>query len=261
LPKITPTVKNSKKPKEIKIDIGNYNPKPKVKRKIVKLKDKEIRVIKANDKTLSYRIRFGENKSKILQLSPKGRTLIKKYPELIDFISKHFFNHSQAKDYFLNNSKLDLKLSLIYKNGLNHKKLLKLDVYFKKEKKNHVYFFKESENILANKEFMANQVFQKFGIKTIKPHFAFTDLVKRENVICYDFSNLRTFNEAIESDYITNKERDEINKKINNIKSFLELPVRKYPKKGIIDYTNVTNIFVKKVNGKIELYFTDLAVW
>jgi hypothetical protein len=139
-----------------------------------------------------------------------------------------------------------------------------MNLFLKKENISKDYFLKMVEapmsSFLANNEFIANQAFQKYGINTIKPHLAFTDNLSRKSIIAYDFTGLKTMGEAYLDKKITTKELKSIQNKIHKLTELNFLPVSVGNKRGIGDFEKLSNIFVKRVDGKIDVYFTDLLI-
>jgi hypothetical protein len=246
--------------KKPEINIGKIDPNFKVKRKVVNKDEKQLRVSKVNSKTQFYSVKL--NKSEILHLSVLGKKLIKKYPELLKFISKNISFESKYSKYSTKTFNLEIR-KLKNSDGYNNLKILKLDLFLKDKMETKSFFLKVTqEDYLANNEFLANQVFQKYGINTIKPHFAFTNISKRESVIVYDFTNLNNLKKDLYSGKISEKEIIEIKNKINFIKNHDKLPTSPdYYKKSIGDFENYSNIFYQRnKNGNLDIYFTDLLV-
>lgn len=249
------------KPKGITVNTGKINVKAKETRRWFKTNNKEIKVVKRNGKTNNYTVFLNKNKTKILQLSAFGKE-ITKHPEIITFIENNIFeNKKKGGDKFENN-----KLNLFLKNinrehAYNSNQWLNLIIEFKEKNENRNLFIKIAENkkYLANNEFIANNAFEKYGINVLKPHFAYTDLAKKRSVIAYDFTNMNTLYFYKKKGLLTTLEIKEIYKKIKKLEKH-RLPLTSDKKKGIADYNNETNIFVKKNNEKIDLYFSDLII-
>jgi hypothetical protein len=243
------------------VSIGEINPKPKVKRKVVNVSEKQLRVTKVNGKTQFYSVRLNEHEH--LHLSVLGKKFVKEHPEMVKFISENLNNNFKKLNFENKSLKLKLK-KIISKDGLNNEKLLKIDLFLKETKEEKSFFLKVAgKDFLSKNEFLANQAFQKYGINTIKPHFSFTNTSTRKSIIVYDFSNLKTVKELLSENKLTSLELVEINKKISSIynSKALSTYVHDYNKKNIFDFTDFKNIFVKRnKEGVIELYFTDLAI-
>ncbi len=243
------------------VSMGNINPKPKVKRKVVNVSEKQLRVTKVNGKTQFYSVRLNEHEQ--LHLSVLGKKFVKENPEVVKFISESINNNFKNLKYKDNNLSIQLK-KINSTAGLNTEKLLKIDLTFKNTNESKSFFLKVAKaDFLAKNEFLANQAFQRFGINTIKPHFAFTNTKARKSVIVYDFSGLKTLQELVNKKRITSSEIKEIKSKIDSIYNEKILPTYKddYNKKNIFDFDNNRNIFVKRnKEGVLEIYFTDLAI-
>jgi len=242
------------------VSIGKINPKPKVKRKVVNVSEKQLRVTKVNGKTQFYSVRLNEHEQ--LHLSVLGKKFVKENPEVVKLISKEITQISKKTTY--NAERFSLEVRPIEESlGFNNLKLLKLDLFLKDKGERKSFFLKVTqEDYLANNEFLANQVFQKFGINTIKPHFAFTNLSKRESVIVYDFTSFRNLEKDINKKLLTKTELIEINKKIKLIQEHKKIPTKPdFNQKRIGDFENFSNIFYKRnKDGNLELYFTDLLL-
>ncbi|NCP72133.1 hypothetical protein GW835_01945 [archaeon] len=242
------------------VSIGNINPNFKVKRRVVNQGEKQLKVLKINSKTQFYSVKL--NKSEVMHLSVLGKKLIKEYPELVKLISKGIFQTSKHSIH--NTKKFSLEIRPIKENNsFNNLKLLKLNLFLKDKGEKKSFFLKVTqEDYLANNEFLANQVFQKFGVNTIKPHFAFTNLSKRESVIVYDFTGLKNLQKDFNQKLLTKTELIEINNKIKLIQEHKKIPTKPdFNQKRIGDFENFSNIFYKRnKDGKIELYFTDLLL-
>jgi len=249
---------------KVEVNLGKISSDVVLKRKRILKNENQFRVTKINGKTQYYSIDFGKSKSKTLHLSLFGKKLFKKYPEVIDFINKNVFNSKTIKNYSLNTDKLNISLARFKKSGYNNKYLLKMNLFLKKEGVSKNYFLKMVEapmsGFLANNEFIANQAFQKYGINTIKPHIAFTDNVSKKSIIAYDFTGLKTMGDAYLDKEITTKELKLIEKKIDSLSEYKFLPISVGNKRGIGDFERMSNVFVKRVDGKIEVYFTDLLI-
>lgn len=243
------------------VSMGEINFKSKVKRKVVNVSEKQLRVTKVNGNTQFYSVRLNEHLH--LHLSVLGKKFVKKNPEVIKFISENLNNDFKTLKYKDNNFSMQLK-KISSKTGLNNDKLLKIDISFKNTNESKSFFLKVSGiDFLAKNEFLANQAFQKTGINTIKPHFAFTNTKTRKSVIVYDFSELKTLHELVKKRKISSSEVKEIRSKIDSIYNGKLLPTYKhdYKKKDIFDFTSYKNIFVKRnKEGILEIYFTDLAI-
>lgn len=249
-------------------------------------KKTQAKIVKLNGKTQFYSLNFKDG-SKI-DFSAKGRTFLKNYPEIHDFLKDIFFEGPEltprydTKDISKNikvinqknkkNFMLDLE-KIVHNHGFNHQGVYKFTVKDFINNKSHNFFIKISlGRYLGHKEFIANQAFQKYGINTIKPHYAYTNQKLARSMIVYDFTNMMTVNEAYARNKISIDELYKIMEKISDFQK-QNLPVIKkftydkkgfkkeqYGKKGIGDYARLTNIFMTKTNGKIQLFFTDLLI-
>lgn len=240
--------------------------------KVLKKSDNLIKVAKYNNKTQFYSINY-KNGSK-LNLSVKGKSFLKKFPELHDFLMNAFFENGKLKDK-PKNKNLILKKHVIEnktnKNyafhlkdihsmyGRSHQNLCKLNIKDISNKKNYNFFIKIYDFAQAHNEFIANQGFQKFGLNTIKPHYAYTN--SRNSIIVYDFTNMLTVREAYNKKIISYDKYDEIEKKLFALHKH-NLSIKQDNKflNKIQDYQNTSNVFIRTVNGKAKLYFTDLNI-
>jgi hypothetical protein len=246
--------------KKKNVSFGEIKPKPKIKRKVVNKGEKQLRVTKINGFTQFYSVKL--NRYEQLHLNVFGKKLIKEYPEIIKLLSKDIFN-LRNKEFFFDTERLKISMLNFKRNGLNHDKLYRLNLFLKDKNLSFNFFVKiANNNFLANNEFLANQAFQKYGINTIKPHLAFTDQQKNKSVIFYDFSNLNNLSDAVNNRLLSEKEIKIINMKISSISANKNLPTTdRFYKMSVGDFDRYSNVFYKKAaNGNIELYFTDLLI-
>lgn len=197
--------------------------------------------------------------------------MVKKYPEIVNFLKvifeKKFSSNSHKSIFFKDRRNIffenrRVRISLERRSSptnVHNDFILKMNIFFKDINQTKEFFIKvNTGDVNAEKEFLANKLFQKFGINTIKPHFAFSDKVSKKSIIVYDFTNLKTVDNALSLKIITREEYNEIYKKIRNLYKYKKIPLEDYDKKGVGDFDNAYNIFVKKENNKIDVYFTDL---
>ena len=255
---------------KLEVNLGKIDLNSKLKiKKYKKNNSNEIHLNKVNSKIKYYTKLFGKNNSEILNLSPIAKRKIKEFPQIISFIKKSIFSTKSLKIYstnnfFFENKKLKINLTeMLGLKGHHHKNIFKLNVFYKKGAFSENYFIKISKgNFLANEEFTSNQRFQRFGINTIKPHFAYTNTKLKSSIIVYDFTNMYTLSTAVKDKLVTNKEFRQILNKVNELYTHSdELGLADYFKKGIDDFKNDNNIFVKKIDGEIKLFFTDLMLY
>lgn len=256
-----------------KINLGNINLNPLEKKRRFVLQDKKLRVVKVNEKDTFYKINLDKSNLKVLNLSSFGRETVKKYPEVVSFLRKVFnkkFSRvvykdnffKERKNTFFENRKVKINLQrLSSATNINNDFILKMKIVFKDINQTKQFFVKVNTGYLnAEKEFLANQLFQKFGINTIKPHFAYTDKTSKKSIIVYDFTNLKTVGDAFSLKIITGEEYRDVYKKIEKLYDYKKIPLATYNRKGVGDFNNAYNIFVRKENNKVDVYFTDLFI-
>ena len=256
--------------KPIKVIFGKVNLKPTEKVKTQVINNNKLGITKLNNKTHYYTKQFVEENvapngvpyAYNLHLSVSAKQVIKKYPELINFLKEHLITKFTDKQASFENNSIKLNL-LPFKpgSGSNHSIVYSLDVVYKKENITQKYFVKiSSGNFSTDQEFIANKIFEKFGINTIKPHFAYSDNSSREFII-YDFTNLHSLEYAEKHKIITSSEFNSIIKKVDKLYKYKkEIGLGDYKTKGIGDYDRPSNIYVERINNKINIYFSDLLI-
>ena len=226
---------------------------------------------KLNGKSHYYTKHFGNknsgNENRLtLHLSKHAKNIIKEYPEFVNFGNQNLIFVNKGKRVSYEDSKLKIKLDPIkIKSGVNHSQLYKLDVLFKPENKNNSYFVKIANfnGLSSIHEFLANTIFEKFGLRTIKPHMSFESPSKLRNLIIYDFTGLKTLEFAIAQKLIYSVELDAITDKVHALYYYekeIGLESSNNLRYSLGDFDRSTNIFIKKENNKLKIYFTDLFI-
>lgn len=248
-----------------KVNIGKIKPNPVTSKKSVLRNDKRLKVVKLNGKTQYYSCEIGREKinntifKKILEMSVSGRKFVKEHPEVVNFLKEILYRKSNSSFFENKNIRLNLK-KLNPSSGNIYENIFKMNIFLKDANKSNSYFVKISNHYTSNTEFIANQYFQKHGINTIKPHFSFSDQLKGRNIIVYDFTSMMTLRDSVANKKITEKQFLDIKKKISSLNDVKNIKIGTSRNRGVMDYMNLGNIFIKKNKDKIDVYFTDLFI-
>jgi hypothetical protein len=257
MPNLLKTIISKFKPKVI--NVGEINPKAKESRRWFKVNNKEIKVAKRDGTSKYYTIFLDSKRKEILQLSTLGKELIK-YPEIINFVKENIWINNSKRTNHFENKRIDIKLNYLSAEGRNHFETLKLEIYLKEKNQKHDFFLKTVDrSFLPNNEFATNQAFQKYGLNTIAPHFAYTDLIRDKGIIAYDYTDLHTLSYSRKHKMINTKDYNAIMEKVQELYKY-RLPLSTIQKNGIGDFSRPSNIFIERENGKINVYFTDLLM-
>jgi hypothetical protein len=187
--------------KRPKVLLGKINLKPNERVRTKSSVDSKLVVTKVNGRTQYYSKYFGSKGS------IKDRLVLH-----LSVVAKNLINRITNKEINFENSFVKINLCPFYvSEGSNHDHVYSLNMYSKKDKTSQKYFVKTSkENMFpSSNEFVANKIFEKFGINTIKPHIAYFNPESKGNFIIYDFTNLsslslsRSHGEITSSEYIS----------------------------------------------------------
>ena len=203
--------------------------------------------------------------SRITHMTPEAHRILKENPELVTFLETELKKKTVIKAKLeTNKGKFILREKDFFGHGETHIKICELLYKDKKTGKVKRYFVKEYSRVSdfgnAEAEFLAVKEIERLGFNIIKPQFATTDIRKgTPNIIVYDFTNLKTYKQAVISGEINRREileTESLFKKLQNSERLLHLcdfcthNYRHEPN---------NNVFVKRLpNGKLRFYFTDL---
>jgi hypothetical protein len=255
--------------KRPKVLLGKINLKPNERVRTKDLVDSKLVVTKADGRTQYYSKYFGSkgpiNDRPVLHLSVTVKNIIKRYPDIVKFIEKNLINRITNKAINFENSFVKINLSpFSVSEGVNHDSVYRLNMYSKKDKTSRKYFVKTSKEkrFPSSNEFVANKIFEKFGINTIKPHIAYFNPELKSNFIIYDFTNLHSLSWSRSHGKITPSEYKSVLIKVKKLLKYSkEIGIGNFKVEGVGDFSRPSNIFVKKAtDNKIHIYFTDLLI-
>jgi len=206
--------------------------------------------------------------SRITHIAFEARTILKENPELLSFLEVELKKKNQIKTKLETlNGTFILEEKQPY-DGYSYNKTFVLAHKNKKTGRTKKYFIKEypkhqeqSTSSSAQSEFLAVMEMHRLGFNIIKPEFAITDLKNGlPNIIVYDFTNMKTYKDAVISGKITGSEILESEKLFENIcrskkllKDLTDFSFKSY------DRHTPKNVFVKRLpNGKLRFYFSDI---
>lgn len=203
--------------------------------------------------------------SKITHMTPEAHRILKENPELVTFLETELKKKTVIKAKLeTKKGKFILREKDFFGHGETHNKICELLYKDKKTGKVKKYFVKEYSRVSdfgnAEAEFLAVKEMERLGFNIIKPQFATTDIRKgTPNIIVYDFTDLKTYKQAVMSREVFGHEILEVEKAFDNLrKSQILKDINDY---WIYNYRYEpsNNVFVKRLpNGKLRFYFTDL---
>ena len=191
-----------------------------------------------------------------------GLKIIKKNPELINFLKYHIFNKLDWQEILETENSKFIITDFTYphkKVGVGHDKAYDLTYFDKINNLKHRFFIKRGSLTFlkdredrAHAQFRGIKILEAAGFNILKPYFGIVDFQQGISVIAFEYTNLLTLSRAIDN-LITKSEYSKIRAVLNKVDR------RTYNKYRIQDIYNDDNIFVERIkDNKIKCYITDI---